>query len=75
MFVYPLVLFGPDFSFIVGYMVVSRPFLDLANARMNGLSQEERMEVIILGRDASAGVDVASNDNTCCCLLSDCGAW
>ena len=43
-------------------MVVSRPFLDLANTRMNGLSQEERMEVI-LDRDASAAVDVASNDN------------
>ena len=45
-------------------MVVSRPFLDMANARMNGLSQEERMEVIILGRDTGAAVDVASNDNT-----------
>ena len=38
-------VFCVDFSFIVGYTVVSRPFLNLNDDRMANLSAAERMEV------------------------------
>ena len=47
LFLYSEVLYDifSDCSFMVGYFVVSRPFFDMGDVRMNAMTQSDRMEV------------------------------